>query len=107
MKRMVPKDFYLDLPCSVVSIGCAAEMLYGSFDYGKIKEFSEQASAHNAVVALANIGCTRDFENEFKLGYNEMIKQLNPKTILLFGNKMDLKGNIIYIKCGGFHGKSE
>lgn len=62
---------------------------------------------HNSVVALANIGCTRDFEEEFKLGYNEMVRQLKPKTILLFGNKMDLKGNIIYIKCGGFHGKSE
>ena len=62
---------------------------------------------HNAVVALANIGCTREYEEEFKLGYNKMLKQLKPSKILLFGNKMDLKGNIIYIKCGGFHGKCE
>ena len=27
MKRITPKDFYLDLPCSVVSIGCASEGL--------------------------------------------------------------------------------
>lgn len=48
------------------------------------------------------------FRDEFrKLGYNEMVRQLKPKTILLFGNKIDLKGTIIYIKCGGFHGKSE
>lgn len=44
MKRIKPKDFYLDLPCSVVSIGCASETLHGSFDYGKIKAFSEIAS---------------------------------------------------------------
>ena len=47
MKRITPKDFYLDLPCSVVSIGCASETLHGSFDYGKIKAFSEIASANN------------------------------------------------------------
>ncbi len=36
MKQIKPKDFYLDLSCSVVSIGCASEMLQGSFDYDKI-----------------------------------------------------------------------
>ena len=29
MKQITPKDFYLDLPCSVVSIGCASETLHG------------------------------------------------------------------------------
>jgi len=32
MKRITPKDFYLDLPCSVVSIGCASETLHGSYE---------------------------------------------------------------------------
>ena len=55
MKRITPKDFYLDLPCSVVSIGCASETLHGSFDYGKIKEFSEMASANNNYATLRSV----------------------------------------------------
>ncbi len=31
-----------------------------------------------------------------------MCKILTPKTILLFGNKMNLDGNVVYINCGGF-----
>ena len=62
---------------------------------------------HGSTVALSNIGCVKEFEEEFRLGYNEMIRQLKPKTILLFGYKMKLKGDIIYIKCGGFHKKNE
>ena len=55
MKRITPKDFYLDLPCSVVSIGCASETLHGSCDYGKIKEFSEMASANNNYATLRSV----------------------------------------------------
>ena len=55
MKRIKPKDFYLDLPCSVVSIGCASETLHGSFDYGKIKVFSEIASANDNYATLRSV----------------------------------------------------
>lgn len=70
MRRIKPKDFYLDLPCSVVSIGCAAEMLYGSFDYGKIKEFSEQASANGNYATLRSVNVqVRKFLNVKKYTY--------------------------------------
>ena len=64
---------------------------------------------HCSTIAVSNIGVTRDFLEEFMIGWEEMLRQLHPKKILLFGNKMDLKiadVEIIYIKCGGFHGKS-
>ena len=55
MNRITPKDFYLDLPCSVVSIGCASETLRGTFDYDKIRLFSEQASANDNYATLRSV----------------------------------------------------
>ena len=55
MKRITPKDFYLDLPCSVVSIGCASELLRGTFDYDKIRVFSEQASRNYNYATLRSV----------------------------------------------------
>ena len=55
MKRITPKDFYLDLPCSVVSIGCASETLRGSFDYDKIRAFSEIASRNDNYATLRSV----------------------------------------------------
>ena len=70
MKRITPKDFYLDLPCSVVSIGCASEMLRGSFDYDKIKAFSEIASANNNYATLRSVNeQVRKFFNVKKYTY--------------------------------------
>ena len=70
MKRITPKDFYLDLPCSVVSIGCASEALHGSFDYGKIKAFSEQASANDNYATLRSVNeQVRKFFNVKKYTY--------------------------------------
>ena len=70
MKRITPKDFYLDLPCSVVSIGCASETLHGSFDYGKIKAFSEQASANDNYATLRSLNeQVRKFFNVKKYTY--------------------------------------
>ena len=69
-----------------------------------------QGEPRNSTIAVSNIGVTREWQAEFMLGWNEMLKQVKPKRILLFGNKMDLKVEnceIIFIKCGGFHGKSE
>lgn len=70
MKRISPKDFYLDLPCSVVSIGCALETLRGSFDYDKIKAFSEQASANDNYATLRSVNeQVRKFFNVKKYTY--------------------------------------
>ena len=70
MKRITPKDFYLDLPCSVVSIGCATETLHGSFDYGKIKAFSEIASANDNYATLRSVNeQVRKFFNVKKYTY--------------------------------------
>lgn len=70
MKRITPKDFYLDLPCSVVSIGCASETLHGSFDYGKIKAFSEMASANDNYATLRSVNeQVRKFFNVKKYTY--------------------------------------
>ena len=55
MNCIVPKSFYEGLPCSVVSIGCASELLHGSFDYGKIKAFSEMASANDNYATLRSV----------------------------------------------------
>ena len=55
MTRIIPKQFYEGLPCSVVSIGCASETLRGSFDYDKIKAFSEQASANDNYATLRSV----------------------------------------------------
>ena len=55
MIRIEPRDFYLDLPCSVVSIGCAAESIFGKFDYKKIKQFSESASANDNYASLSSV----------------------------------------------------
>lgn len=58
-------------------------------------------------VAISNIGVTKvkEFTKGFLLGYNEMIKKLKPKKILVFGNPMELQGNVVFIPCGGFHGE--
>lgn len=76
MKRITPKDFYLDLPCSVVSIGCASELLHGSFEYGKIKEFSEQASANDNYATLRSVNeQVRKFFNVKKYAYYPRAKR--------------------------------
>ena len=55
MNCIVPKPFYKGLPCSVVSIGCASELLRGTFDYDKIKMFSEMASRNNNYATLRSV----------------------------------------------------
>lgn len=55
MRRIEPRDFYYDLPCSVVSIGCAAESIIGKFEYGKIKQFSDRASENDNYASLSSV----------------------------------------------------
>lgn len=55
----------------------------------------------NSVVAVSNIGCVRSPKNHeaFMLGYEEMLKRLNPKLVLFYAHKInDYPGNIQYIK---------
>lgn len=55
----------------------------------------------NSVVATSSIGMTRrnDYKEIFADGWKEMIKRLEPKTILLYGEGLpDLEGNIIQFK---------
>lgn len=70
MNCIVPKSFYEGLPCSVVSIGCASEKLRGSFDYDKIKSFSEIASANDNYATLRSVNeQVRKFFNVKKYTY--------------------------------------
>lgn len=55
MKRITPKDFYLDLPCSVVSIGTAEETLFGTFNYDKIKMFSDSLRDNDGYADLRSV----------------------------------------------------
>jgi hypothetical protein len=42
----------------------------------------------NSIVAVSNIGCrNKEHLNFFESGYNEMIKQINPKKIIFMCNK--------------------
>lgn len=57
----------------------------------------------NSVVALSTVGCARSYQDEFKKGYNQMMKQLTPSKILLFGTEIEgLEGDIEYIKAGAW-----
>lgn len=55
----------------------------------------------NSIVAVSNIGCMKEKEAKrlFKQGYNEMLKRLEPRLILIFGESVeDYDGNFIHIK---------
>lgn len=57
----------------------------------------------NSVVAVSNVGCSKLYQKEFRKGYDQMMRKLKPKKILLFGSEMDgLEGDIEYIKCGAW-----
>jgi hypothetical protein len=56
----------------------------------------------NSIVAVSNIGCMRDNEYKayFMQGYEEMLKRLEPKEILMFTRTFDVfDGNVRYIRC--------
>ena len=90
MKRITPKDFYLDLPCSVVSIGCASELLRGSFDYGKIKAFSEIASANDNYATLRSVNeQVRKFFNVKKYTYYTRAERKTLKELAILHNWKD------------------
>ena len=53
-------------------------------------------------VAVSSVGCMRDKEskNLFMDGYNEMVRRLQPETIIFYGKIPDeCMGNIIHVKA--------
>lgn len=98
MKRITPKDFYLDLPCSVVSIGCASETLHGSFDYGKIKAFSEIASANDNYATLRSVNeQVRKFFNVKKYTYYTRAERRTLKEFSGINAIVCVVGHFIYL----------
>ena len=65
-------------------------------------EWCFDGEPHNSIVAVADIGCTRNPEARelFRKGYDEMISRLSPSKVLFFtygrGEK-DFSGNVEYI----------
>lgn len=50
-----------------------------------------------SIVAVGMIGCKRA-ENKFMRGYNEMLKRIEPKNIIVFGTPFpEMQGNLIQV----------
>ena len=104
MKRITPKDFYLDLPCSVVSIGCASETLHGSFDYGKIKAFSEIASANDNYATLRSVNeQVRKFFNVKKYTYYTRAERKTLKEFRGINAIVCCYGHFIYLNGDNYY----
>ncbi len=51
----------------------------------------------NATIAISTVGSRRDLK-DFMKGYDAMMEQLNPKTILCYGKPFkEMYGNVLYI----------
>lgn len=104
MNCIVPKPFYEGLPCSVVSIGCASELLRGTFDYDKIRMFSEQASRNNNYATLRSVNeQVRKFFNVKRYTYytreqRKKLKEFRGITaiICVLGHFVFLNGDSYY-----------
>lgn len=60
-------------------------------------EFCFEGIEKNSIVAIGMIGCKRSKE-DFLLGYNEMLRRLEPSAIICFGTPFDdMKGNLIAV----------
>ena len=104
MKRITPKDFYLDLPCSVVSIGCASETLHGSFDYGKIKAFSEIASANDNYATLRSVNeQVRKYFNVKKYTYYTRAERKTLKEFRGINAIVCCYGHFIYLNGDNYY----
>lgn len=54
----------------------------------------------NGVVCVSSVGTQKQNKSEFVDGYNEMMKRINPKTILFYGNiPKGIEGNIVKINA--------
>ena len=118
-KAVISPDFslYTDFPKALQILSCYRRQWCGAFwqEYGidvipdvvwgdeESYEFCFDGIPEGGTVAVSSVGVKRDKEwNEqdgiFIRGYNEMIKRLQPTTILYYGDMIDgLEGNIIRI----------
>ena len=104
MKRITPKDFYLDLPCSVVSIGCASELLHGCFEYDKIKAFSEQASANDNYATLRSVNeQVRKFFNVKKYTYYNRAERKTLKECYFENAIVCVYGHYIFVNGDAYY----
>lgn len=69
--------------------------------YEDTYDFCFDGEPINSIVAVSNIGCNQETELKkmWIAGYEEMLKRLQPKEILVYTNSFDyLPGNVRYIK---------
>lgn len=69
--------------------------------YEDTYDFCFDGEPMNSIVAVSNIGCNQETELKkmWIAGYEEMLKRLQPKEILVYTNSFDyLPGNVRYIK---------
>ena len=65
-------------------------------------EWCFEGEPHNSVVAVSSVGTqnSKDTKQAFLLGYNEMLKRLQPEKIIFYGNiPAECKGDIVRIKA--------
>lgn len=104
MNRITPKDFYLDLPCSVVSIGCASEKIKGSFDYDKLKLFSEQTKANDNYATLKSVNeQIHRFFNVRRYTYYSRAERKLLKQIILGNAIVCVYGHFIFVSGDDYY----
>ena len=119
-KAVVSPDFslYIDFPIALQILSCYRRQWCGAYwqsmgidvipdvIWGRKDsyDFCFEGIPKHSTVAISTVGVKRDKEwnNEkdslFRDGYNEMLKRLEPTTILFYGDMIDgLEGNIIRI----------
>ena len=119
-KAVVSPDFslYIDFPIALQILSCYRRQWCGAYwqmlgldvipdvVWGRKEsfEFCFDGIPKNSTVAVSTVGVKndKDWNNErdslFRDGYNEMLKRLEPTTILFYGDMIDgLDGNIIRI----------
>lgn len=119
-KAVVSPDFslYTDFPKALQILSCYRRQWCGA--YWKFMgidvipdvvwgdkdsfDFCFEGIPRHSTVAVSSVGVKRDSEwndkknSLFRIGYNEMLKRLEPTTILFYGDMIDgLDGNIIQI----------
>ena len=119
-KAVISPDFslYTDFPLTLQILSCYRRQWCGAYwqskgievipdvVWGEEKtfEFCFDGIPKFSTVAVSTVGVKNDKDwnnkddNLFMRGYNEMLKRLEPKTILFYGSMIDgMRGNIIRI----------
>ena len=119
-KAVVAPDFslYTDFPLALQIMSCYKRQWIGAYwqslgidvipdvVWGEPKsyEFCFDGIPQGGTVAVSTVGVKKDPEwngeigNLFRDGYNEMLRRINPDTIIFYGDMIDgLEGNIIRI----------